>query len=103
MRRTIARWSGFLPAGLSQTESRAGFSGNRINSWSVGLYGVVRKDGFGQVQTKFIEGTPEYYRERAAEMLKKAQEAGTDEAKTVFRTLAESWDRMAQQVERPNW
>lgn len=57
----------------------------------------------GRVTTKFTEGTPEYYRDRAAQMLKKAEEAGSEEAKNVFLTLAQSWDRMAQQVERPNW
>ena len=36
-------------------------------------------------------------------MLRKSEEAGTEEAKNVFLTLAQSWDRMAQQVERPNW
>ena len=50
-----------------------------------------------------IAGSPDYYRERAAEMLKQAEDAVSEEARTTFLELAASWDRMAQLVERPNW
>jgi hypothetical protein len=50
-----------------------------------------------------LEGTPEYYRERAAEMLKKSLEAETDNARNSYLMLASSWDNLAQQLEHPNW
>ncbi len=43
----------------------------------------------------------EHYRERAAEMLKRAAEMETEEARNVFLDLASGWDRMAQLVEHP--
>jgi hypothetical protein len=50
-----------------------------------------------------LEGTPGYYRERAAEMLKKAQEADTDNARNSYLLLAQGWDNLAQNLERPIW
>ena len=50
-----------------------------------------------------LHGSPEYYRNRAADMLKRAEAAESEEARKTFRALAESWDRMAQLLERPNW
>jgi hypothetical protein len=50
-----------------------------------------------------MEGTPDYYRERAAEMLKEAQEADTDNARNSYLMLATSWDNLAQQIEHPSW
>jgi hypothetical protein len=46
--------------------------------------------------------SPEHYRERAAEMLKRAEEMETEEARNVFLDLASGWDRMAQLVEHPH-
>jgi hypothetical protein len=54
-------------------------------------------------EKRALPGTPDGYRERATEMLKKTEEAGTEEAQHIFLVLAESWDRMAQLVEHPNW
>jgi hypothetical protein len=48
-----------------------------------------------------LQGTPEHYRARAAEMLKKAQEAETDTARNAFLLLATSWDNLAQHIEHP--
>ena len=50
-----------------------------------------------------LPGSPDYYRERATDMLKRAEAAESEEARNTFRALAESWDRMAQLLERPNW
>jgi hypothetical protein len=44
--------------------------------------------------------SPEHYRERAAEMIKRAEEMETEEARNTFLDLAAGWDRMAQLVER---
>ena len=52
---------------------------------------------------RHFAGSPDYYRDRATEMLRKSEEVETEEAKRVFLTLAESWDRMAQLLEHPNW
>ena len=50
-----------------------------------------------------MQGSPDYYRERAADMLKRAEAAESEEARSTFLALAASWDRMAQILERPNW
>ena len=50
-----------------------------------------------------VHGSPDYYRERAADMLKRAEAAESEEARNTFLALAASWDRMAQLLERPNW
>jgi hypothetical protein len=47
--------------------------------------------------------SPEHYRERAADMLRRADEVATEEARNTFLELAAGWDRMAQLVERPHW
>ena len=49
-----------------------------------------------------LEGTSAHYRERAAEMLKKSQEAETDNARNSYLMLASSWDNLAQQLDHPN-
>jgi hypothetical protein len=54
-------------------------------------------------QRLVVRDSPEHYRERAAEMLKWADEVTTDEARITFLELAAGWDRMAQLVERPHW
>lgn len=48
-------------------------------------------------------GSTEFYRERARESLRQAEQATTDEAKASFLALAEHWQRLAQAVERPSW
>ena len=48
-------------------------------------------------------GTPEYYRERARAMLKLADDAASDEARTSLIMLAASWEELAKQLEHPNW
>jgi hypothetical protein len=42
---------------------------------------------------------PDYYRQRAAEMLKRAEQMATEEARNTFLELASGWDRMAQLLE----
>ncbi|HYJ36886.1 MAG TPA: hypothetical protein VEV64_12045 [Rhizomicrobium sp.] len=48
-------------------------------------------------------GSPEFYRSQAAQMLKKADEAATAEARATFLNLAENWHRLAKQAEEPSW
>jgi hypothetical protein len=48
-------------------------------------------------------GSPEFYREQAKDMLKKAEEAASEQARAAFLGLAEHWHRLAQQAESPNW
>ena len=48
-------------------------------------------------------GSPDYYRERARTMLKLADEAGTQEARTSLIMLAASWEELANQLEHPHW
>ena len=48
-------------------------------------------------------GSPAYYREKAQELLKKAERAPTEEARTHYLVLSEHWHRLAQSAERPNW
>jgi len=50
-----------------------------------------------------IPGTPEFYRGRAKEMLDRAAEAATDEAKAEYIALAENWAKLAEKVENPGW
>jgi len=50
-----------------------------------------------------IEGSPEFYRQRASEMLNKAGEAVSEEARTAYLQLAAYWQQLAQQLEEPNW
>ena len=47
--------------------------------------------------------TPEFYKERALEMIAQAENATTEEARAQFLKLAEHWHRLAQTVELPNW
>ena len=48
-------------------------------------------------------GSPEYYRERAREMIKQAEVAPTGDARCQFLMLAEQWERLAETVEHPHW
>jgi len=45
----------------------------------------------------------DFYRERAQDCLKQADQATTDQAKTEFLRLAEHWHRLAQKIETSNW
>jgi hypothetical protein len=49
------------------------------------------------------QGAPGYYRERAADMLKKAEEAGTEESRNSYLLLAASWGLLAQKLEHRDW
>jgi len=44
-----------------------------------------------------------FYRAKAQEMLKRAEQAATDEARSDFLMLAEHWHRLAQSIEQPNF
>jgi hypothetical protein len=70
-------------------------------------WGVQYRTNWGHLilntRKKPLEGTPEYYRERAAEMLKKAEEAATDTARSSYLQLAASWQQLAQKLEQPSW
>jgi len=48
-------------------------------------------------------GSGDYYRERAQDMLRQAEQAATDEARAQLLKLADQWHRLAQKVEQPNW
>jgi hypothetical protein len=48
-------------------------------------------------------GSPDYYRERARTMLKLADEAASEEARTSLIVLAASWEELANQLEHPHW
>jgi hypothetical protein len=48
-------------------------------------------------------GSPEFYRAQAAQMLKQAAQAVTDESRATFLSLAENWHRLAKQAEEPGW
>ena len=48
-------------------------------------------------------GSPEFYRAQAAQMLRKADQAATDETRAAFLSLAENWHRLAKQAEEPSW
>ena len=44
----------------------------------------------------------DYYRERAGQMLKRAQNAQTPEMRVELLSLADHWERRAQTSEHPN-
>jgi hypothetical protein len=48
-------------------------------------------------------GSVEFYRERARDSLKQAEQATSDEARASFLALAEHWQRLAQSLEKPGW
>ena len=48
-------------------------------------------------------GSVEFYRERAKDSLKQAEQATSEEARASFLALAEHWLRLAQSVENPSW
>jgi len=48
-------------------------------------------------------GSPVFYREQAAILLKKAEAAASDDAKANFLSLAAHWHRLAEQAENPSW
>jgi hypothetical protein len=52
---------------------------------------------------KPVEGSPEYYRARAAEMLKRAEDAASEDARLSFIQLAANWQTLAQTLEEPSW
>jgi hypothetical protein len=48
-------------------------------------------------------GSAEFYRARAQDSLKQAEQATSDEARASFLALAEHWQRLALSVENPSW
>ena len=48
-------------------------------------------------------GSVEFYRERAGELLKQAEQASSDEARASFLALAEQWLNLARTIENPSW
>ncbi len=48
-------------------------------------------------------GSMEFYRERARDSLKQAEQASSEEARASFIALAEHWQRLAQSLEKPGW
>lgn len=48
-------------------------------------------------------GSVEFYRDRARDSLKQAEQATSDEARASFLALAEHWQRLAQSLEKPGW
>ena len=45
----------------------------------------------------------DFYHERAREMLKRAEQAKTDDARASFLVLAANWENLARQIEHPSW
>jgi hypothetical protein len=45
---------------------------------------------------------PDYFREKAREMLKRAEQAGSEEDRQAFRALAEQYERLAEVAKRPH-
>lgn len=48
-------------------------------------------------------GSVEFYRERAGELLKQAEQASSEEARVSFLALAEHWLSLARTIENPSW
>ena len=48
-------------------------------------------------------GSPDYYRERAREMIKQAETAPSGDVRSQLLMLAEQWERLAETVEHPHW
>jgi hypothetical protein len=48
-------------------------------------------------------GSPDFYHERAREMMKRAEEATTPDARASFLMLAANWENLARQIEHPGW
>ena len=44
---------------------------------------------------------PDYCRERAVEMLKRADRAPSEELRASFSELADSWRHLAEEIEKP--
>ena len=55
------------------------------------------------VSEKSVINSPDYYRARAAEMLKLAEEATTDEARNTYLQLASNWNSLASKLKNPSW
>jgi len=49
------------------------------------------------------QGTAAYYRLRAAEMLKKADEAASENTRISLIQLAANWQQLANALEHPRW
>ena len=48
-------------------------------------------------------GSAGYYRARARDMLRQAEQAASEDARAQFLKLADQWHRLAQKVEQPSW
>ena len=48
-------------------------------------------------------GSPDYYRERARDMIKQAEGAPSNDVRSQFLILAGQWERLAEIVEHPHW
>ena len=54
-------------------------------------------------QPEEFPGTPRFYREKAHELLAKAEMAATPDDRLSYLTMAEHWQRLAQSVEEAHW
>jgi hypothetical protein len=54
-------------------------------------------------QTPARPGSPDFYHERAREMMKRAEDATTPDARASFLMLAANWENLARQIEHPGW
>jgi len=77
------------------------FKGFRIVLY--GNMGVALPDETQTGKKRALQGTPEFYRDRAEVMRTQAQAVQSPEAKAQLLKLAEHWERLAQTVENPNW
>ena len=48
-------------------------------------------------------GSPDYYRAKAAALLKRAEEASSEEVRVSCLNMAAHWHRLAEQAENPSW
>ena len=55
------------------------------------------------LNTSEFPGTPKYYRQKAQELLLKAETAASEKDRFAFLKMAEHWQRLAQSVEEANW
>jgi hypothetical protein len=50
-----------------------------------------------------MPGTPAFYRQKCAELLREAETAADEKSRNQFLKLAEQWHHLATIVEEPSW
>jgi hypothetical protein len=78
-----------------------GISRNRIRRLGL-ICSVAYRDAYVTSDPP-VPGSPDFYREQALDMLKRAEEAASEDMRATYLGLAEHWRRLAQQAEKPHW